>query len=53
MLLRAVPIGHHRLETGPVGGTHFDNDPFAHAPSLLDRYTVSITKWTHPSDFNH
>ena len=33
MLLRAVAIRHHRFQTDPVGGTHFDDDPLAHAPT--------------------
>ena len=39
--LRAVPIRHDRFKTGTIGGTHIDDDPFAHAPSLLDRHAVS------------
>ena len=30
VLLRAVPIRHHRLQTGTVGGGQLDGDPFAH-----------------------
>ena len=37
MLLRAVAIGHHRLQTSPVGGVNFDDDPFAHAPKPTPR----------------
>ena len=30
MLLRAVPIRHHRRQAGTVGGRDLDGDPFAH-----------------------
>ena len=53
VLLRAVPIGHHRLETDSVGGTHFDDDPFAHPPKLRSGPTERTSNRTHPFDFFH
>ena len=53
MLLRAVAIGHERRQTEPVGGTHFNDDPFAHEPNLSSRLTERTSNRTHPYDFIH
>jgi hypothetical protein len=34
VLLRAVPVRHHRLERLLIGGGHFDLDPLAHGRAL-------------------
>ena len=53
MLLRAVAIGHHRLQASPVGGVNFDDDPFAHAPKLHPGPTARTSNWTLPFEFIH
>ena len=53
MLLRAVAIRHHRLQTSPIGGTNFDDDPFAHESNLRFGATERTSNRTPPYDFIH
>jgi hypothetical protein len=49
MLLRAVPVRHHRLQAGAVGGTHLDADALTHPQQVGARTAVG----TLPSDAVH
>src|SRR3954470_5930228 len=49
VLLRAVPVRHHRLQTGTVGGAHLDTDPFAHPCNVGTR----VADGNLPSDQIH
>jgi hypothetical protein len=51
VLLRAVPIRHHRFQTDPVGGHHFDNDPLAHTANSHTHEPEGIRKGPLSSDF--
>jgi hypothetical protein len=53
VLLRAVPVHHHRSQLGPVGGTHFDGDPFAHPPDSHTASPRGIRRGTLLSDLIH
>lgn len=53
MLLRAGARSHDQLEAGPAGGTDFDDEPFVHAPSLLDRHAGNTPNGTGRSDLIH
>jgi hypothetical protein len=53
VLLRAVPIRHHRFQTDPVGRRNLDDDPLAHAPDSHTCPQKGICRRTLPSGFIH
>ena len=53
VLLRAVPIRHHRLQTSPVSSVHFNGNSGAHVPNSHTGHRAGIPIRTLPSGIIH
>ena len=53
MLLRAVPVRHHRLQGGPVLPAQLERSPVVHPPDSHTQVSRGIHRGIEPSDFIH
>jgi hypothetical protein len=53
VLLRAVPVGHHRSKPSTVGGRDSDDDPLTHGPDSHAPCEPGILNGTRSSDWMH